>query len=230
MKKHIPNILTCMNLLSGCVGVLFALKGEFLTTFYFVLASGIFDLFDGMVARLLHVQSGIGKELDSLADVVSFGFLPGAVLYTLLAEATSILYLPYMGFVVTVFSALRLAKFNVDERQASDFIGLNTPMNAFFIISLPFIAATHPAWIYQPVVLLAIIAVVSFLLVSEVRLFSMKLSSLRWVDNKFKYLFLAVSLILLLTLQFLALPFILFAYFVFSQLHFAGQKKDSTPL
>lgn len=220
MKKHIPNTVTCLNLFSGCIGVLFVLKGEFLLAFYCVLASGIFDFFDGMLARLLHVKSDIGKELDSLADVISFGFLPGAVLYKLLEVATDNAYLPYFGFVVTAFSALRLAKFNIDERQSSDFIGLNTPMNAFFIMSLPFIGASYPIWIYQPWVLLFVVGMVSFLLVSEIRLFSMKLSSLAWRENKFKYIFLFVSLILLLTLHFLALPLVLLAYFIFSQLHF----------
>lgn len=227
MKKHIPNTLTCFNLLSGCVGVLFALQGEFLATFYCVLISGLFDLFDGMVARALNVKSAIGKELDSLADMISFGFLPGAVLYKLLEASVDSVYLPYLGFVVTAFSALRLAKFNIDERQTSEFIGLNTPMNAFFIVSLPFIGTVHPTWIYQPVVLLIIVAIVSFLLVSEIRLFSMKLSSLKWAENKFKYIFLFVSIILLVAFRFLALPLILIVYFVLSQLHFATQKKNN---
>lgn len=226
MKKHIPNTLTCCNLLSGCVGVLFVLKGEFLSAFYCVLASGIFDFFDGMVARALHVKSNIGKELDSLADVISFGFLPGAVLYKLLEMSTTNSYLPYLGFIVTAFSALRLAKFNIDERQSSEFIGLNTPMNTFFIISLPFIGEAHPTWIYQPWILLCVVAVVSGLLVSEIQLFSFKLSSLGWRPNRFKYMFLLLSLVLLLSLRFLALPLVLLSYFVFSQLHFTLQKEN----
>src|SRR5690606_10156036 len=220
------NTLTCLNLLSGCIGVLFVLKGDFLTAFYCVLASGIFDFFDGMIARLLRVKSDIGKELDSLADVISFGFLPGAVLYKLLEVSTVSSYLPYLGFIVTAFSALRLAKFNVDERQTSEFIGLNTPMNAFFIMSLPFIGAAHPTWLYQPWVLLVIVALVSFLLISEIRLFSMKLSSLAWRENKFKYVFLFISVVLLITLHFSALPLILLFYFILSQLHFALQKRQ----
>jgi len=225
MKKHIPNTITCLNLFSGCIGVLFALKGEFLFTFYCVLASGIFDFFDGMVARLLHVKSDIGKELDSLADVISFGFLPGAVLYKLLEASTVNDYLPYLGFVVTAFSALRLAKFNIDDRQTSEFIGLNTPMNAFFVMSLPFIGEDYPEWVYRPWVLLVVIIAVSLLLVSEIRLFSMKLSSLGWNENKFKYIFLLVAVLLLSILGFLALPLILLSYFVFSQLHFKVQGK-----
>lgn len=228
MKKHIPNTLTCFNLLSGCIGALFALQGEFLSAFYCVLVSGLFDFFDGMVARALHVKSAIGKELDSLADMISFGFLPGAILYKLLEVSVDSAYLPYLGFVVTAFSAVRLAKFNIDERQTSEFIGLNTPMNTFFIISLPFIGAVHPTWIYQPVVLLIIIAITSLLLISEIRLFSMKLSSVKWSENRFKYIFLFISLILLFVFRFLAFPFILLAYFIFSQLHFAVQKKNKS--
>ncbi|PRD46579.1 CDP-diacylglycerol--serine O-phosphatidyltransferase [Sphingobacterium haloxyli] len=226
MRKHIPNTLTCLNLFSGCIGILFVLKGEFLFAFYCVVASGIFDFLDGMVARLLGVKSTIGKELDSLADVISFGFLPGAVLYKLLEVSTGHIYLPYLGFVITAFSALRLAKFNVDERQTSEFIGLNTPMNTFFIMSLPFIGEVHPAWIYQPWVLLVIVAIVSFLLISEIRLFSMKLSSLMWSENKFRYIFLFISIVLLFALQFLALPLILLSYFIFSQLHFKVQRQQ----
>ncbi|WP_437918260.1 CDP-alcohol phosphatidyltransferase family protein [Sphingobacterium sp. LRF_L2] len=225
MKKHIPNTLTCLNLFSGCLGVLFALQNEHMFVFYCVLVSGIFDFFDGMLARLLHVKSTIGKELDSLADMVSFGFLPGAVLFMLLQSSVSSSYVPFLGFVVTVFSALRLAKFNVDERQSSDFIGVNTPMNTFFVISLPFIAVDFP-FIKQPIVLLVIVALLSFLLISEIRLFSMKLTSLAWQENKYKYIFVIVSLILLIGLQFTALPLILLGYLLFSYLHFRGSVVD----
>lgn len=225
MKKHIPNTLTCLNLFSGCIGVLFALKGEYLNVFYCVLASGVFDFFDGMVARALHVKSLIGKELDSLADMVSFGFLPGVVMYTLLQQATDDTYLPYLAFLIPVFSALRLAKFNIDERQTTDFIGVNTPMNTFFIISLPFIAETYPDIILQTPVLLVITVVTSLLLVSEIKLFSMKLSSLAWADNKYKYLFLVLSVLLLVLLKFIALPLILLAYILFSFLHFSQEAK-----
>jgi len=223
MKKHIPNTITCLNLFSGCIAVLFALDGAYLYMFYCVIASGVFDFFDGMLARALHVKSTIGKELDSLADMVSFGFLPGAVFFMLLQSATPSPYIPYLGFVVTVFSALRLAKFNVDERQTHDFIGLNTPMNTFLVVSLPFIAA-DTSFSFTLATLLPLIAVLSYLLVSEIRLFSMKLSSLAWQDNKFKYIFLLLAASLLIVLKFSAFPFILIAYISFSSLHFAQKK------
>lgn len=225
MKKHIPNFITCLNLFSGCVGVTFAFTGRFDMAAYCVLASGIFDFFDGLAARALHVKSPIGKELDSLADVVSFGFLPGAILYYMLGEAwPGNGYLPYLGFVVTVFSALRLAKFNVDERQATDFIGLNTPMNAFYVISLPFIAGTYGAIVYHPAFLIGSIVVTSLLLVSNVRLFSMKLNSLSWRENGWKFTFLLVSAALVTALRFAAAPLVLASYFLFSYIHFRQAK------
>lgn len=225
MKKHIPNTITCLNLFSGCIGVLMALRGDYQSVAICVLASGIFDFFDGMVARLLHVKSAIGKELDSLADMVSFGFLPAVIMFTLLQKALpESPYVPYVAFIVCVFSALRLAKFNIDERQTTDFIGLNTPMNTFYVLSLPFIAEVYPEIIYQPVFLIASAVLTSLLLVSEIRLFSMKLSNLTWAENKFKFLFLILAVILLALFKFMALPLILISYFIFSFLHFRGIK------
>jgi len=226
MKKYIPNTITSLNLFSGCIGTVMVLNNEYMLAFYCVLASGIFDFFDGMSARALHVKSLIGKELDSLADVISFGFLPGAIIFTMLKEASTNQYLPYLGFIITVFSALRLAKFNIDTRQTTDFIGVNTPMNTFFIVSLPFIAQDYPI-LKNTWVLLAITIIVSLLLVSEIKLFSMKLSSLSWDTNKFKYLFLILSVILLITLKFLGLPFVLILYIIFSKIHFYFEKETN---
>lgn len=224
MKKHIPNIITCLNLFSGCVGILMVLKGDYQTAFCCVVASGIFDFFDGLVARLLHVKSLIGKELDSLADVISFGLQPAMLMYMMLKDVTSNEYLPYFGFLIAVFSALRLAKFNIDERQTSDFIGVNTPMNTFFIFSLPFIGEQYPEIIYSVYGLVAITVVTSLLLVSELKLFSMKLSSLAWAVNKYKYIFLLVSLVLLIAFKLVAIPVILVLYIVFSYLHFSTEE------
>ncbi|WP_129714974.1 CDP-diacylglycerol--serine O-phosphatidyltransferase [Pedobacter sp. SYP-B3415] len=228
MKKHIPNALTCANLASGCAGIVLAFNGDLQAAAYCVLISGIFDFFDGFAARLLHVKSAIGKELDSLADMVSFGFLPGVVMYQLLmsADYTSTL-LPYFGFLITIFSALRLAKFNIDERQTEDFIGLNTPMNTLFIVSLPFIAEDYPHVIGSTLLLLAITVGCSLLLVSEIRIFSLKLGSVSWESNKYRYLFLIVSAILLAVLRFAAIPFVLVLYIAFSVLHFRKLKLPS---
>jgi len=229
MKRHIPNAITCANLFSGCIGVVFAFKGELEIAAYFVLLSGIFDFFDGMVARLLNVKSAIGKELDSLADMVSFGFLPGVIMFQLLKTSDySSEYLPYLGFIITVFSALRLAKFNVDERQTEEFIGLNTPMNTLFIVSLPFIAKDYPEIIGSSVLLIAITAITSFLLVSEIKIFSLKFSNTTWAKNKFKFIFLILSALLIAFLQFAAVPFVLVIYIVLSIFHFRSEAIKAT--
>ena len=221
MKRHIPNFITCLNLLSGCVGVTFALAAQPQVAAYCVVASGVFDFLDGMIARALHVKSPIGKELDSLADVVSFGLVPGAIWYTLLNVAfPNAAYLPYLGFIVTVCSALRLAKFNIDDRQTTDFVGLNTPMNAFYVISLPFIAAGYGDVIYHPAFLFINIIATSTLLVSNIRLFSLKFNSLSWQTNRWKFIFIILSAVSVGLFKFAAVPVILVLYFVFSFIHF----------
>ena len=230
MKKHIPNALTCANLFSGCIGIVYAFNGHLETAAYFVLLSGIFDFFDGFAARLLHVKSSIGKELDSLADMVSFGFLPGIVMFKLLSASDyfneSFAVLPYLGFFITVFSALRLAKFNIDTRQTEDFIGLNTPMNTLFIISLPFIGQDYPGIVYSGLFLVAITAVLCWLLVSEIRIFSLKFSSFGWAQNKIKFIFLILSALLIAFLKFAAVPLILVLYIGLSVLHFRNADKN----
>ncbi|HZH54790.1 MAG TPA: CDP-alcohol phosphatidyltransferase family protein [Sphingobacteriaceae bacterium] len=232
ISAHIPNAITCLNLISGSIGVVFAFRGQFDLVAYCMLASGIFDFLDGMVARLLGVSSPIGKELDSLADVISFGLLPGVLYFQLLQQALNSTassldlagLLPYLAFLVPAFSALRLAKFNLDERQESDFIGLNTPMNAFYVLSLPFIATQHPEIILHPAFLITSILLTCGLLISEIRLFSMKLKSLSWAANRYKYIFLILAAALLIPLHFRAIPLILVLYFILSALHFRGQK------
>ncbi len=221
MKRHIPNAITCANLFSGCIGIVYAFNGALETAAYFVLLSGIFDFFDGFAARLLNVKSDIGKELDSLADVISFGFLPGMVMFKLLSQSDfSSPYLPYFGFVITAFSALRLAKFNIDTRQTEDFIGLNTPMNTLFIVSLPFIQKDYPDVIGSAPLLIGLIILVSWLLVSEIKIFSLKFSSTSWAQNKIKYIFLILSVLLVAVLKFAAVPLILVLYIGLSVLHF----------
>lgn len=221
MKRHIPNAITCANLFSGCIGIVFAFKGDLQTAAYFVVLSGIFDFFDGMIARLLHVKSVIGKDLDSLADMVSFGFLPGIVMFQLLSRSDyPSTYLPYMGFTITIFSAIRLAKFNNDDRQSEDFIGLNTPMNTLFITSLSYIAVDYPQIIGSSILLIAITAITSYLLVSEIKIFSLKFTNLQWSKNKIKFIFLILSAILIAVLQFAAIPFVLVLYITLSFVHF----------
>src|ERR1035437_3641113 len=132
MKKHIPNFITCLNLFSGCVGVYLAFQGNFQGAFIAIIVSAVFDFFDGFAARLLKAYSPMGKELDSLADMVSFGLAPGAIVFSLLSETGINEWLPYLAFIIPVFSGLRLAKFNIDASQTTSFIGLPVPANAIF--------------------------------------------------------------------------------------------------
>jgi CDP-diacylglycerol--serine O-phosphatidyltransferase len=216
MKNHLPNFLTCCNLVCGCLGVVFLLEDRGVPAAYFVWASCVFDFFDGFVARLLKVTSPIGKELDSLADMVSFGLLPSLVMYKMLSNSTPSEALPYLAFLIAVFSALRLAIFNVDETQRDSFKGLNTPANTLFITSLPLIHHQVGDWLYQPVALIAITTIFSFLLVSRIEIFALKFKNFSWTDNKIRFIFLILSALLLAVLQIAALPLIIILYILLS--------------
>lgn len=212
MIRHLPNFLTCCNLICGCLGIVFLLENRGVPAAYFVWAAGLFDYFDGFVARLLKVTSPIGKELDSLADVVSFGVLPALVMYKLIGEHSSSEALPYIGFSIAAFSALRLAIFNIDETQTDSFKGLNTPANTLFITSLPLLPASMGAWLYQDWVLVAITLVFSLLLVSRIEIFALKFKNFTWADNKIRFTFLLLAVLLLALFQITAIPFIILLY------------------
>ena len=216
MLRHIPNFLTCCNLLSGCFGIVFLLEGKNVPAAYFVWISCVFDFFDGFAARALKVNSAIGKELDSLADVVSFGVLPALVMYKMLGESSSNDYLPYLAFMIAAFSALRLAIFNVDETQRDSFKGLNTPANTLFITSLPLLKDSVGPWLYNPVLLSAITLVFSLLLVSRIEIFALKFKNFSWKDNQIRFIFLIISALLLLLLQEVAIPLIIILYILLS--------------
>lgn len=218
MIRHLPNFLTCCNLLCGCFGIVFVLEGREIPAAYFVWLAGVFDFFDGFAARMLKVTSSIGKELDSLADVVSFGILPALVMYKMISTSSDSSALPYIGFTIAVFSALRLAIFNVDETQRDSFRGLNTPANTIFITSLPLLYNQVGRWLYEPVVLVAITLLFSFLLVSRIEFFAFKFKSFRWEDNKMRFTFLLLAVLLLISLQYLAVPIVILLYIVFSLL------------
>ncbi len=219
MKKHLPNFLTCCNLVCGCFGIVFVLENRNIPAAYFVWLAGIFDFLDGFAARMLKVTSPIGKELDSLADVISFGLLPALVMYKLIEGSTDSPVLPYIAFTIAVFSALRLAIFNVDETQRDSFRGLNTPANTIFITSLPLLHDDVGRWLYQPGILVGITLVFSLLLVSRIEFFAFKFKNFEWADNKIRFTFLALSVLLLATLQFLAIPIIIILYIVLSLLN-----------
>ncbi len=237
MKKHIPNIITLLNLFSGCIAVVMALEGELRVSAWLIGLAALFDFFDGMAARWLKVKSDIGKELDSLADVVSFGLVPGAILYKLLATDPDrylnndalLLIIPFTGFIITLFSALRLAKFNTDQRQAEAFYGLPTPANALLIASFPLImhqegtlAGLHTGFIQHalthPLVLIILVILLSWLLVADIRLLSLKFRSFTWQDNYPRYLLLILSALWLILFQFAGIPMIIFSYLVISMM------------
>jgi len=216
MLKHLPNLLTCCNLLSGCLGIVFLLEGQQVPGAYFVWAAAIFDFFDGFIARLLKVSSPIGKELDSLADMVSFGVLPAIVMYLMLRPVATAPLIPYAAFLIALCSALRLAIFNVDETQKDSFRGVPTPANALFITSLPLLNPASTAWLQQQWVLLAITIVFSWLLVSRIELFALKFKNFSWADNQVRFTFLALAVLLVAWLQFAALPLIILLYIALS--------------
>jgi CDP-diacylglycerol---serine O-phosphatidyltransferase len=227
--KHIPNFITSLNILSGCVGIGFLFSGEILIAAYFIGIAAIFDFLDGFAAKLLKVKSEFGKELDSLADVVSFGVLPGLIMFSLLKMCFEDTggwqhYLPFFAFLIPVFSALRLAKFNLDIRQTVNFIGLPTPANALFIASIPFIISSDSGeegsfisnLFGNPGFLFILVFIMSFLLVSNLPLFSMKFKNFKWEGNSFRYIFLAMTLILIALFHFAAVPFLLILYIILS--------------
>lgn len=183
---------------------------------YFVWVACVFDFFDGFAARMLKVSSPIGKELDSLADLISFGLLPSVVVYKMLVAANAPEYVPYLAFSIAVFSALRLAIFNLDERQSDSFRGLPTPANALFITALPLLTGIVATTLNEYWVLCIIAVISSYLLVSGIELFALKFKNFSWQDNKVRFTFLALAVLLLTVLQFAAIPVIILLYIAFS--------------
>jgi len=222
-KKHIPNAITCCNLISGCIATYWAFQGDSHLALLFIVIGAVFDFFDGMSARLLHVSSPIGKELDSLADDITFGFAPAAMVFSLLSSFhIHLTFVPFLAFVIAAFSALRLAKFNLDERQALGFIGLPTPANALFwgalVTSLDFQTWFEPYqlpdfWLY---IILALIPVSCYLLVSEIPMFALKFKTWGWRGNEVKYGFLITCIPLLLLLGTIGLSAVIAWYVVLS--------------
>ena len=231
MKKYIPNIITLLNLLSGSIAVTMLLHGKMDWAGFFVALGIFFDFFDGFFARLLNVKSEIGLQLDSLADMVTSGVVPGLAMFYLLSTSslakegglffTEIL--PYAGFSIILASAYRLANFNVDTRQVSGFIGLPTPANALFILSLPIILQYHTTELVQYVlqntwILLFITALSCYMLNAEIPLFALKFKDFSFKNNKLKYIFLLVSVLSILLLKFVAVPIIIIIYILMSVL------------
>src|SRR5690606_14519810 len=240
MLKQIPNIITSLNILCGCVAILFAVSGDLITASFFVFLGIFFDFFDGLAARLLKAQSEVGLQLDSLADVITSGVAPGVVMFQLfnlsyfhqmqtLTETFSLEgwnvgvnnYMPLIGLLIVIASAYRLAKFNVDTRQTTGFIGLPTPANALLILSLPLILQFQFSEMAETIILnkwflIGMTLLSCILLNAEIPLFALKFKTWDFKSNAARYVFLILCVVLLVMLKFLAIPFIILLYILLS--------------
>ena len=225
MKKYIPNTITCLNLLSGCIACVMAFEGSFFWAFVWIMLASVFDFLDGLAARLLKAYSPLGKELDSLADMVSFGVAPGFIVFHALNPLVDSLPLsqyipyPYIAFLIPVFSALRLAKFNIDDRQTSSFIGLPTPANAMFwssaVVGTYYSYPAEYALIYSVVTIVLVVGL-SLLMVSDLPMFSLKVKNLSWKDNQIRYILVLVSILSLIFLGWAGIAVTIIFYILFS--------------
>ena len=246
IKKHIPNAITCCNLLCGCLALVQAFEGNLVYSAYLVGLGAIFDFFDGFVARMLKVSSPIGKDLDSLTDVVTFGVVPGVILFQIVRGVLyldkegfslfeNLLFPVYIPFLLTIFSAIRLAKFNNDTRQTDSFIGVPTPAVAIIVCSLPLITNWNTEFSFyeynrfesllNPYYLCVLSIILSFLLISELPLFALKFKHFKWKENEIRFLFLALSIVMLITLQFVGIPLIIILYILMSVVNNLTKKK-----
>lgn len=246
MKKHIPNFITSLNLLCGSIALFFAFSNEMIPTAIFVFLGIFFDFFDGFFARLLKVESKVGLEFDSLADVVTSGVVPGVVMVQLLSlslfgvpytielfksaewQPGIGLYVPFIGLFITIAAAYRLAKFNVDTRQTDQFIGMPTPAISIWTLSIPLILAYQHSPFLESLFLntyflIGFTLFVSILMNMELRLFALKFKTWSWADNKIRYSFLLLSVLSIILLKFIAIPVILILYILLSIL--SGRKE-----
>lgn len=230
LKKHIPNFLTLLNLLCGCIAIVFIADSRFDWAFYFVCLGIFFDFFDGFLARKFGVSGPLGVQLDSLADMVTSGVAPGFVMVKLLEnqdffEGQS--YWTYLGFIITLGACYRLANFNIDTRQSDSFIGLPTPANALFVMSLPLIIGEcqHDFIFLNTWVLIGITLVSAYVMNAEIPLFSLKIKNFSFAKYKLQIGFLAASVVMIATLQFIAIPLIIIMYVLLSVLNNILTKK-----
>jgi CDP-diacylglycerol--serine O-phosphatidyltransferase len=232
IKQQIPNMLTSANLVLGCLAIISALDGHLYQAGYFIIAAGVLDFFDGFVARALHAQSEMGKQLDSLADVVSFGVAPGMIFFIFSGTCLGnegFCITPYISFIIPVFSALRLAKFNLDTRQTNQFIGLPTPANAFLILSIPFASDNYLHDLLQHEFFLKLFPSLSaYLLTSELPLIALKFKNFSVKDNLHAYVLIVVSIARVLLFQISGIGLSIIAYILISMLkHFTEKSATS---
>lgn len=232
IKKQVPNTITLLNLFCGCIALVFAFNRNFEMAFVFVSLGIFLDFFDGFFARLFKVSSPLGLQLDSLADMVTSGVVPGIVMYQLMKSGSGwdLPFVPYLGFLITLGSCYRLANFNIDTRQTDSFIGLPTPANALFILSLPLVKATSKSFFIDEIltdhlILLVITIFSTYILNAEIPLFSLKIKNFRWADNKIQFVFLLLSLLLLFFFEYLGIPLLIMMYVLLSAFHNKMMKK-----
>lgn len=227
IKKHIPNLITLLNLFSGCIALVFAFNQDFEMAFYFVSLGIFLDFFDGFFARLFHVSSPLGLQLDSLADMVTSGVVPGLVMFQMMISHAStaveghLQFFPYLGFIITLGSCYRLANFNIDTRQTDSFIGLPTPANALFILSLPLVLQSTDSLFMIELLsnqwfLLVITLLSAYMLNAEIPLFSLKIKKFSLKENALQIVFLASSFLLLVFLQYFGIPLLILLYVLLS--------------
>ena len=235
IKAQIPNLFTMLNLFCGCVAVVFVSKFHFEEAFYFVCLGIFFDFFDGFFARKFNVAGPLGVQLDSLADMVTSGVVPGFVMFKLMQDSDAFgteSYLPYLGFIITLGACYRLAKFNIDTRQSDSFIGLPTPANALFFTSLPILPyVLHNNFdidfSYNKWVLIVITFLSVYVMNAEIPLFSLKIKDFSFAKYKLQIFFLALSVVMLIFLQILAVPLIIIIYVLLSVINNIVTKKAS---
>lgn len=225
--KHIPNAMTCGNLLCGCIGIVMTMRGHLDTAAWLVGLALILDFGDGFVARLVNVSGPFGKELDSLADVVTFGVLPATILFQY-GWFQGLGPISYGAFLVAVLSALRLANFNIDTRQSESFIGLPVPAYTMVIAALPLMEQYQPQYnaIWQNDTAWGMLIAFAFMMVMDLPLFALKFKSYGWAENRVKYSFLIASVLLLLFLQFAAIPLIILLYILVSLISKSERVKE----
>lgn len=234
IKKQVPNIITLLNLFCGCIAVVFVAELNYEMAFFFVSLGIFLDFFDGFFARLFKVSSPLGLQLDSLADMVTSGVVPGYVMYSMLKlsqnPASTSIIIPYLGFIIALGSCYRLANFNIDSRQTDSFIGLPTPANALFILSLPLVLKHSDSLVVfdilsNQLILLAITAISAYILNAEIPLFSLKIKEFTFKKNALQIIFLTLSVLLSFFFQYLGIPLVIITYVLFSVINNKFLKK-----
>jgi CDP-diacylglycerol---serine O-phosphatidyltransferase len=236
LKQHIPNTLSILNLLGGLVSLILTMEGNYIYAALFIFIAAVFDFLDGNAARILKAHSEMGKQLDSLADLVSFGVAPGLMMFKIMsihcAGSCNLIgqtgIIPYFALLIPICSALRLAKFNIDLRQEVNFIGMPVPANAIFFAAVPLVLYVQPGLVslihldflvgsFSNTRILAILSVFfSYLLISDFKIFSMKFKTLAWAGNQLRYIFLILSVILFILFFLSAIPIIIVLYILMS--------------